>query len=428
MNDLFETLPFRPADILLPQNCDLGLWSVVACDQYTSQPEYWQRVEERVGRAPSSLRLILPESCLDGPSVETDIMEINNTMSRYLREERFALLPQTMIYVERTLHNGKLRRGLVGMVDLEQYDYEPGSPAQVRATEGTVLSRIPPRVAVRKNAPIELPHVMLLTDDPERTVIEPLAREKAGILPCPMMAVNDAKAKHYYDNKYGTGQSTWDAIMHTTNLMVAGKTVVVAGYGWCGKGVAMRAKGLGAKVIVTEVDPVKAIEAVMDGFEVMKMNDASRLGDFFVTVTGCSEVITERDFAVMKDGALLSNAGHFNVEVDVEALERVAVEKKEMRKNICGYKMPNGNWLYLLAEGRLVNLAAGDGHPAEIMDMSFAIQALSARYLAQHAKEVTEKLVPVPAEVDRRVASMELAFMGKEIDTLTDRQKAYLAR
>ena len=181
MNDLFETLPFRPADILLPQNCDLGLWSVVACDQYTSQPEYWQRVEERVGRAPSSLRLILPESCLDGPSVETDIMEINNTMSRYLREERFALLPQTMIYVERTLHNGKLRRGLVGMVDLEQYDYEPGSPAQVRATEGTVLSRIPPRVAVRKNAPIELPHVMLLTDDPERTVIEPLAREKAGM-------------------------------------------------------------------------------------------------------------------------------------------------------------------------------------------------------------------------------------------------------
>ena len=174
MNDLFETLPFRPADILLPQNCDLGLWSVVACDQYTSQPEYWQRVEERVGRAPSSLRLILPESCLDGPSVETDIMEINNTMSRYLREERFALLPQTMIYVERTLHNGKLRRGLVGMVDLEQYDYEPGSSAPIRATEGTVLSRIPPRVAVRKNAPIELPHVMLLMDDREKTVIEAL--------------------------------------------------------------------------------------------------------------------------------------------------------------------------------------------------------------------------------------------------------------
>lgn len=254
------------------------------------------------------------------------------------------------------------------------------------------------------------------------------ARQRAGRLDFPMLLVNDADCKHLFDNRYGTGQSVWDGILRTTNLTVAGATVVVAGYGWCGKGVAMRAKGLGAKVIVTEVDPVKAIEAVMDGFEVMKMNDAARLGDFFVTVTGCSEVITERDFAVMKNGALLSNAGHFNVEVDVEALERVAVEKKEMRKNICGYKMPNGNWLYLLAEGRLVNLAAGDGHPAEIMDMSFAIQALSARYLAQHKGELTEKLVPVPTEVDRRVASMELAFMGKEIDTLTDRQKAYLAQ
>ena len=252
--------------------------------------------------------------------------------------------------------------------------------------------------------------------------------DRAGTLRFPMIMVNDADCKHLFDNRYGTGQSVWDGIMRTTNLVVAGKYVVVSGYGWCGKGVAMRAKGLGAKVIVTEVDPVKAIEAVMDGFEVMKMNDAARLGDFFVTVTGCSEVITERDFAVMKNGALLSNAGHFNVEVDVEALERVAVEKKEMRKNICGYKMPNGNWLYLLAEGRLVNLAAGDGHPAEIMDMSFAIQALSARYLAQHKGELTEKLVPVPTEVDRRVASMELAFMGKEIDTLTDRQKAYLAQ
>ena len=169
-----NNFPFQSADILLPQNCDLSLWSVVACDQYTSQPEYWQRVEEYVGRSPSTLRLILPESCLEGPNVETDIMEINNTMSRYLREERFALLPQTMIYVERTLHNGKLRRGLVGMVDLEQYDYEPGSAAPIRATEGTVLSRIPPRVAVRKNAPIELPHVMLLVDDPDKTVIEPL--------------------------------------------------------------------------------------------------------------------------------------------------------------------------------------------------------------------------------------------------------------
>ena len=170
-----RVLPFQPADILLPRDCDMSLWSVVACDQYTSQPEYWQRVEERVGRAPSALRLILPESCLEGPNVETDIMEINNTMSRYLREGRFAECPDSLIYVERTLDSGKIRRGLVGKVDLEQYDYEPGSGAPIRATEGTVLSRIPPRVAVRKNAPIELPHVMLLADDPERTVVEPLS-------------------------------------------------------------------------------------------------------------------------------------------------------------------------------------------------------------------------------------------------------------
>ena len=281
---------------------------------------------------------------------------------------------------------------------------------------------------LHEEMPDKLQYVLGGCEETTTGIIRLKAMASKGTLRFPMILVNDADCKHLFDNRYGTGQSVWDGINRTTNLIVAGKTVVVAGYGWCGKGVAMRAKGLGAKVIVTEVDPVKAIEAVMDGFEVMKMNDAARLGDFFVTVTGCSEVITERDFAVMKNGALLSNAGHFNVEVDVEALERVAVEKKEMRKNICGYKMPNGNWLYLLAEGRLVNLAAGDGHPAEMMDMSFAIQALSARYLAQHKGELTEKLVPVPTEVDRRVASMELAFMGKEIDTLTDRQKAYLAQ
>ena len=175
MNELFNNLPFRPADILLPKDCEYSKWSVVACDQYTSQPEYWQRVEEYVGRAPSTLRLILPESCLEGPNVETDIMEINNTMSRYLREGRFVEHPGALFYMERTLDNGKVRRGLMGMVDLEQYDYEPGSSAPIRATEGTVLSRIPPRVAVRKNAPVELPHVMLLVDDPDQTVIEPLA-------------------------------------------------------------------------------------------------------------------------------------------------------------------------------------------------------------------------------------------------------------
>ena len=183
MNDIFEGLPFKPADILLPRDCDLSLWSVVACDQYTSRPEYWQRVEDRVGRAPSALRLILPESCLEGPNVETDIMEINNTMSRYLREGRFQEYPDSLVYVERTLDSGKVRRGLVGMVDLAAYDYEPGADAAVRATEGTVLSRIPPRVAVRKNAPIELPHVMLLADDPNQALIEPLSAQTGEMEP-----------------------------------------------------------------------------------------------------------------------------------------------------------------------------------------------------------------------------------------------------
>ena len=276
--------------------------------------------------------------------------------------------------------------------------------------------------------PEKLRHVLGGCEETTTGIIRLKAMAEKGTLAFPMILVNDADCKHLFDNRYGTGQSVWDGINRTTNLIVAGKTVVVAGYGWCGKGVAMRAKGLGAKVIVTEVDPVKAIEAVMDGFEVMRMNDAARIGDFFVTVTGCSEVITERDFNVMKDGAILCNAGHFNVEVDVEGLEKAAVEKREMRKNICGYRMSSGRWLYLLAEGRLVNLAAGDGHPAEIMDMSFAIQALSAEYLAHKSGEISEKLVKVPAEIDRRVALMELEFMGKSIDTLTESQKAYLSR
>ena len=213
----FESLPFRPADILLPKDCEYSKWSVVACDQYTSQPEYWQRVAEYVGRAPSALRLILPESCLEGPNVETDIMEINNTMSRYLREGRFVCHPDALFYVERILEGGKVRRGLMGMVDLEQYDYEPGAESLVRATEGTVLSRIPPRVAVRKNAPIELPHVMLLADDPDKTVIEPLA-DQTEDLPVLLFAVGDgnhslATAKECYERqKRLTPPEHWDAL------------------------------------------------------------------------------------------------------------------------------------------------------------------------------------------------------------------------
>ena len=249
---------------------------------------------------------------------------------------------------------------------------------------------------------------------------------KAGKLKFPMVRVNNADCKHLFDNRYGTGQSVWDGINRTTNLIVAGKNVVVAGYGWCGKGVAMRAKGLGAKVFVTEVDPIKAIEAVMDGFEVLPMLEAARLGDFFVTVTGCDKVIDEEDFAVMKDGAILCNAGHFDCEIDMAALRKIAVESKEMRNNIMGYKLPGGQWIFVLAEGRLVNLAAGDGHPAEIMDMSFAIQALSAKYLVENAGKLETMLIDVPLEVDQDVAVRKLAFMGKEIDTLTEEQIAYL--
>ena len=254
--------------------------------------------------------------------------------------------------------------------------------------------------------------------------LEAMNRDKT--LKFPMVKVNNADCKHFFDNRYGTGQSVWDGINRTTNLIVAGKMVVVAGYGWCGKGVAMRAKGLGARVIVTEIDPVKAIEAVMDGFDVMPMNEAAKVGDFFVTVTGCDKVIDAEDFAVMKDGAILCNAGHFDCEIDMAGLRKIAVETREMRKNIMGYKLPTGQWIFILAEGRLVNLAAGDGHPAEIMDMSFAIQALSAKYLVEHANELTEKLIDVPRVVDNDVAVRKLAFLGKHIDTLTPEQEKYL--
>ena len=254
--------------------------------------------------------------------------------------------------------------------------------------------------------------------------LEAMARD--GVLEFPMVKVNNADCKHFFDNRYGTGQSVWDGINRTTNLIVAGKIVVVAGYGWCGKGTAMRAKGLGARVVVTEVDPVKAIEAVMDGFDVMPMKEAAKIGDIFVTVTGCNKVVDEEDFAVIKDGAILCNAGHFDCEVDVAYLKKVATETAEMRKNIMGYHLPDGRWVYILGEGRLVNLACGDGHPAEIMDMSFAIQALSAKYLVENDGKITEKLLDVPKEVDQDVARRKLAFLGKQIDVLTEEQIAYL--
>lgn len=257
-------------------------------------------------------------------------------------------------------------------------------------------------------------------------IIRLMAMAKNNELKFPMVMVNNADCKHLFDNRYGTGQSVWDGINRTTNLIVAGKYVVVAGYGWCGKGVAMRAKGLGAKVIVTEVDPIKAIEAVMDGFQVMPMKEAAAIGDFFVTVTGCAGVIEEEDFLQMKNGAILCNAGHFDVEIDMKRLREMAISTIDQRKNIVGYEVKKGIFIYVLGEGRLVNLACGDGHPAEIMDMSFAIQALSAKYLVEHSKELTEKLIVVPREVDLEVANRKLKFLGITIDTLTEEQKKYL--
>ncbi len=272
----------------------------------------------------------------------------------------------------------------------------------------------------------ELPWIIGGCEETTTGIVRLAAMEREGKLRFPMVKVNNADCKHLFDNRYGTGQSVWDGINRTTNLIVAGKTVVVAGYGWCGKGVAMRAKGLGAKVVVTEINPIKAIEAVMDGFEVMPMIEAAKIGDFFITVTGCSGVITAPHFLEMKEGAILCNAGHFDVEVDVKGLRELAVASAEMRSNIMGYTLPNGRHVYVLAEGRLVNLAAGDGHPAEIMDMSFAIQALSAKYLVEHRGALTEKLIDVPPEVDLEVAGRKLSFLGIRIDKLTPEQEDYL--
>ena len=241
----------------------------------------------------------------------------------------------------------------------------------------------------------------------------------------PMVAVNNAQCKYLFDNRYGTGQSVWDGINRTTNLIVAGKDVVVAGYGWCGKGIAMRAKGFGAKVTVTEIDPVKALEAMMDGFEVMTMDAAAEIGDLFITSTGCNNVITQRHFSKLKDGAVLCNAGHFNVDVDVDWLDRNA-EKAEQKPNIMGYTLENGKKVFVLAEGRLVNLASGDGHPVEIMDMSFAIQALSAQYLAENHKSLAPGVIPVPKEIDIDVAHRKLQACGLTIDKLTPEQAKYL--
>ncbi len=271
-----------------------------------------------------------------------------------------------------------------------------------------------------------LQHVIGGTEETTTGVIRLRAMAADGALAYPVIAVNDAMTKHFFDNRYGTGQSTWDGIIRATNILLAGRTVVVAGYGWCGRGVAMRAKGLGANVIVNEVDPLKALEAAMDGFRVMPMLEAAPIGDVFVTLTGDLHVLDKHHFEAMKDGAIVANAGHFNVEINIPALEEMAVEKRRVRPFVDAYRLPDGRLIHLLAEGRLVNLSAAEGHPASVMDMSFANQALSAEYLVQHAKEMERKVYTVPEDIDRNIAKLKLEAMGVEIDTLTPEQEAYL--
>lgn len=254
------------------------------------------------------------------------------------------------------------------------------------------------------------------------------AREAKGLLDYPMIDVNDADCKHLFDNRYGTGQSTLDGIMNSTNLMIAGKTAVVAGYGWCGRGVAMRLAGMGANVIITEIDPIKATEAIMDGYRVMTMDEAAPLGDLFITITGTNDVIRGRHFEIMKDGVLLANSGHFDVEINRPELEALSVAQYQRKPNIVGYEMKDGRILNLLAEGRLVNLAAGNGHPAEIMDMSFAIQAKSLEFLVKNKGNLENKLYSVPRETDLAVATVKLASLGGRIDKLTPEQIEYLSK
>jgi len=265
------------------------------------------------------------------------------------------------------------------------------------------------------------------TEETTTGVIRLKAMEKDGVLRFPVVAINDAKTKHFFDNRYGTGQSTMDGIIRATNLLIAGSVVVVPGYGWCGRGVASRAKGLGARVIVTEVDPLKALEAVMDGYEVMPIAGAAKIGDIFVTLTGDIHVIRKEHFAQMKDGAVVANSGHFNVELDLEGLKKIAPKTRKIRDFVTEYKFKNGKKIFVLGEGRLINLAAAEGHPASVMDMSFANQALGAEYVVKNHAILDRKVYSVPEETDQEIARLKLKALGIKIDTLTAEQEHYLS-
>ncbi len=269
-------------------------------------------------------------------------------------------------------------------------------------------------------------NVLGASEETTTGVIRLRAMEREGVLKFPVIAVNDAYTKYLFDNRYGTGQSTWDGIFRATNVLIAGKNVVVAGYGWCGRGIAMRAKGLGANVIVTEVDEIRALEAVMDGFRVMPMEEAAKIGDIFITATGNINVIREEHFKVMKDGAILANAGHFNVEISIPDLEKLSKKVRQIRDYVTEYDLGDKK-LYLVAEGRLVNLVVGDGHPIEVMDMSFSDQALAVKYIAENHEKLERKVYRLPEELDRKVAKLKLETMGVKIDKLTEEQIKYLS-
>ncbi len=270
-------------------------------------------------------------------------------------------------------------------------------------------------------------HIIGGTEETTTGVIRLRSMAKDKVLRYPIIAVNDANTKHLFDNRYGTGQSTLDGILRATNILIAGLNFVVAGYGWCGRGVAMRAKGAGAKVIVCEVDPLRALEAVMDGFQVMPFKKAARIGDVFVSVTGDKSIMSEQHFMLMKDGAVIANAGHFNVEIDIPSMERISTKKRRIREYVEEYTLKNGNKLFLLGEGRLINLAAAEGHPAMVMDMSFANQALSVLHLLKKGRTLSHHVHPVPRKIDEDIARMKLQSMGAKIDKLTPEQKKYLS-
>ncbi|MFN3963219.1 MAG: adenosylhomocysteinase, partial [Fimbriimonadaceae bacterium] len=265
------------------------------------------------------------------------------------------------------------------------------------------------------------------TEETTTGVIRLRAMANEGVLGYPIVAVNDALTKHLFDNRYGTGQSTLDGILRCTNMLLSGRVVVVAGYGWCGRGVASRARGMGARVVVTEIDPTKAIEAVMDGFEVMPMEAAAPLGDLFITVTGNKHVLDDRHFKVIKDGAVVCNSGHFNVEINIPALDALSKARREVRPFVEEFTRHDGSKVYLLADGRLINLAAAEGHPASVMDMSFANQALCAEYMVSNAANMKKDVYSVPDDIDKNVARLKLATMGANIDVLTPEQEQYLA-